>query len=264
MTRWSCAGGQTIVTTEKHPFYVLRKGWVRAVELQQRDPLLGLDGTTTAVESVTSTGRLEKVYNLRVAFDRTYFVGRRDWGFSVWVHNTYSVRLNATTGEYEVYNPQSGRVDGRFKSKAKANEEARGANEEEHASAPRSGGGANGEYVNPRTNKLVKFDGTLAADHVYPKDLIEQFPDYDKLTQRQQEFLLNYPGNFEPLPPSWNSSKKNRLADKWAETPMEKRRRRTTLMRSENGSKPLNNMPRASLHSGRDRTDVIMGGVRCD
>ncbi|EAQ79172.1 polymorphic toxin-type HINT domain-containing protein [Blastopirellula marina] len=77
-----------------------------------------------------------------------------------------------------------------------------------------------GGYIDPRTNKWVKFEGNLAADHVYPKSLIEKLDDFDLLTPQQQEFLLNYPGNFEPLPKSWNSSKLNRLADDWAKTPM--------------------------------------------
>ena len=79
-----------------------------------------------------------------------------------------------------------------------------------------------GGYIDPRTNQWVKYDGALAADHVYPKDLIKKLEGFDKLTPQQQEFLLNYPGNFEPLPTSWNSSKLNRLADEWAKTPMGK------------------------------------------
>jgi hypothetical protein len=78
-----------------------------------------------------------------------------------------------------------------------------------------------GGYVDPRTNTWVKFDGNLAADQVYPKTLIKKLEGFDDLTPQQQEFLLNYPGNFEPLPKSWNSSKWNRLADDWAKnTPM--------------------------------------------
>jgi hypothetical protein len=46
------------------------KGWVR-------------------VSGVKDTGRVEKVYNLRVADYHTYFVGSEDWGFSVWAHNSY-------------------------------------------------------------------------------------------------------------------------------------------------------------------------------
>jgi len=39
------------------------------------------------VESVTEGEGLAPVYNLRVAEHHTYFVGSRDWGFSVWAHN---------------------------------------------------------------------------------------------------------------------------------------------------------------------------------
>jgi hypothetical protein len=66
------------------------RGQARAVKLQSGDRLVEDDGQTTAVESAISTERQEAVYNLFVAFDRTYFVGRREWGFSVWVHNTYT------------------------------------------------------------------------------------------------------------------------------------------------------------------------------
>jgi hypothetical protein len=80
-----------------------------------------------------------------------------------------------------------------------------------------------GGYVDPRTNQWVKTEERLQADHVYPKDLIKKLPGFDKLTREQQEWLLNYPGNFEPLPRSWNASKWNRLADDWAKnTPMGK------------------------------------------
>ena len=43
------------------------------------------------VEKVSLTERLATVYNLRVLEDHTYFVGAEDWGFSVWVHNTYDI-----------------------------------------------------------------------------------------------------------------------------------------------------------------------------
>ena len=32
------------------------------------------------------------LYNLRVADWHTYFVGKPDWGFSLWAHNAYSIR----------------------------------------------------------------------------------------------------------------------------------------------------------------------------
>ena len=75
-------GGRVVTTTEKHPFYVVGKGWTWAGELKSGDMILGHDGQSTAVESIASTNRHESLYNLRVAFDRTYFVGGRPWGFS--------------------------------------------------------------------------------------------------------------------------------------------------------------------------------------
>jgi hypothetical protein len=82
-------GGRVVTTTEKHPFYIVGKGWTWAGELKPGDLILGDDGRSTAVESIAPTNRHESLYNLRVAFDRTYFVGSRAWGFSLWAHNTY-------------------------------------------------------------------------------------------------------------------------------------------------------------------------------
>ncbi|QDU15103.1 hypothetical protein CA11_29230 [Gimesia maris] len=83
--------GQVIGTTEEHPFFVVGKGWVPAGELVACDQLLGHDDHLATVESVTKSGRYETVYNMRVKQDRTYFVGKQSWGFSIWVHNTYKV-----------------------------------------------------------------------------------------------------------------------------------------------------------------------------
>ncbi len=48
-------GGRVIETTSEHPFYVVEKGWVRAVALLPGDRLLGY-GT----ESGTATGAIQK------------------------------------------------------------------------------------------------------------------------------------------------------------------------------------------------------------
>src|SRR5262249_4905919 len=47
------------------------------------------NGALVTVEGVTDTGEVTEVYNLLVAEYHTYFVGRREWGFSVWAHNRY-------------------------------------------------------------------------------------------------------------------------------------------------------------------------------
>ena len=57
-----------MTTTEKHPFYVVGKGWTWAGELKSGDMILGHDGQSTAVESIASTDRHESLFDLRVAF----------------------------------------------------------------------------------------------------------------------------------------------------------------------------------------------------
>jgi hypothetical protein len=49
------------------------------------------------VEEVYDTGELETVYNFTVEEYHTYYVGRPDWGFSVWAHNEGGARGRAKT-----------------------------------------------------------------------------------------------------------------------------------------------------------------------
>ena len=87
-------GGQVIRTTPEHPFYVQNRGWTAARELQAGDLLAGPDGHWTCVEALNDTGKVEAVYNLRVADYHTYFIGKEHWGFSVWAHNQYNYGLS--------------------------------------------------------------------------------------------------------------------------------------------------------------------------
>jgi hypothetical protein len=80
-------GGQIIRTTPEHPFYVRGKGWLEAGQLSVGDLLSSQDRRWVPVQDVLDTGEFETVYNLRVADFHTYFVGSRNWGFSVWAHN---------------------------------------------------------------------------------------------------------------------------------------------------------------------------------
>ena len=82
--------GQVIRTTGEHPFYVQGKGWLAAHDLKIDDLLNTEEGGWVPVEDLLDTGEYEKVYNLRVADWHTYFVGAKDWGFSVWAHNAYN------------------------------------------------------------------------------------------------------------------------------------------------------------------------------
>jgi hypothetical protein len=80
-------GRQVIRTTAEHPLYVGGRGWVPAGELQPGDCLLSHDGQWVSVEECFDTGLYERVYNVQIEEYHTYFVGRPDWGFSVWAHN---------------------------------------------------------------------------------------------------------------------------------------------------------------------------------
>ena len=95
-------GQQIVQTTGEHPFYRDGDGWCRAQHLQPGDLLVGHDDRRTVVRQIVATEVTRAVYNLRVAEDHTYFVGRAAWGFSLWVHNTYTYVKNAD-GTFEVF-----------------------------------------------------------------------------------------------------------------------------------------------------------------
>jgi hypothetical protein len=80
-------GGQTIRTTAEHPFWVRGRGWTTAHQLMAGDHLKSHDGRWVVLDSVVGNLEAAPAYNLRVAEYHTYFVGRSQWGFSVWAHN---------------------------------------------------------------------------------------------------------------------------------------------------------------------------------
>ena len=114
-------GGQLIETTPEHPFFVEGKGWCRAFELELGDLLVGHTRQLTPVTEVKLCERIERVYNLRVEEDHTYFVGRGEWGFSVWVHNTYTARLSADKVTWEIVDDAGNVVARGVKSEFDAN-----------------------------------------------------------------------------------------------------------------------------------------------
>jgi hypothetical protein len=79
----------TIRTTGEHRFYVRGKGWLPAGELRPGDRLRSAHGPDPVVLALTDEQAETVVYNLRVAWYHTYFVGDRDWPCSVWAHNAY-------------------------------------------------------------------------------------------------------------------------------------------------------------------------------
>jgi RHS repeat-associated protein len=86
------AGGQVIRTTADHPFFEWSKGWLPCRDLKIGDRLLTETGQWVLVEDLLDTGIWEPLYNLRIADFHTYFVGKHEWGFSVWAHNAKVVK----------------------------------------------------------------------------------------------------------------------------------------------------------------------------
>ena len=61
------------------------------------------------------------VYNLRIADYHTYFVGSRDWGFSVWAHNAgYDLKQIKAMGSQMGWNNAKTHAFGDFVEELKA------------------------------------------------------------------------------------------------------------------------------------------------
>ena len=79
--------GRIIGTTAEHPFWVVGKGWLPAAELRIGDVLVSHDGWEHPIGGIADSGQVLTVYNLEVEEGHTYFVGREEWGWSIWAHN---------------------------------------------------------------------------------------------------------------------------------------------------------------------------------
>jgi hypothetical protein len=79
--------GQTIRTTDEHPFYVVDRDWIPVKHLKVGDLLLTDEGTLERVEGVEDSGKVETVYNFLVTDYHTYFVSATLEARSVWAHN---------------------------------------------------------------------------------------------------------------------------------------------------------------------------------
>jgi hypothetical protein len=66
-------GGESVVTTEGHPFAKLGGGWTRAGDLRAGDPILAASGPAR-VEAISIEGA-QTVWNLRLAEDHRFLVG---------------------------------------------------------------------------------------------------------------------------------------------------------------------------------------------
>jgi hypothetical protein len=77
-------GDETIQTTQEHPFFVQRQGWVEAEDVRPGMRVYQADGEYGVVEQVEVGQRSQRMYNLSVAEAETFFVGEEAW----LVHNT--------------------------------------------------------------------------------------------------------------------------------------------------------------------------------
>ena len=78
--------GKIVRATREHPFYVKDRGWVNAASLTSGDLLRRHDNRWLPVTSVVDA-EASPVFNLRIEKHKTYFVGSRDWKFSLWVYS---------------------------------------------------------------------------------------------------------------------------------------------------------------------------------
>lgn len=75
--------GETIDTTEIHPFFVMGLGWVEARDLAIGDMMLSASGDAQVVWNMLDLEEKRTVYNLFIDKTNTFFVGKS----LLWVHN---------------------------------------------------------------------------------------------------------------------------------------------------------------------------------
>lgn len=86
---------ESIVTTDEHPFFVIDKGFVPAVQLRIGDVLSLADRQHAEVTVLRRNDVPQTAYNLTVEDDHTYFVGEN----GVWVHNSCRLPFFQTAKE---------------------------------------------------------------------------------------------------------------------------------------------------------------------
>jgi len=98
-------GTREILTTAEHPFWVQGRGWTPTRDLIEGDRLRSHDGQWVRVSRVEASSEKVDVYNFRVSEHHTYFVGSREWGFSVWAHNVDQCTVDTSMRNSEPYDP---------------------------------------------------------------------------------------------------------------------------------------------------------------
>ncbi len=82
---WRAEGGEEIITTDEHPFFVVGKGFTPAAKLVLGDVIKLAGERLSVVGNLKRNFKGQPAYNLTVANDHTYFVGYS----KAWVHNCY-------------------------------------------------------------------------------------------------------------------------------------------------------------------------------
>jgi RHS repeat-associated protein len=97
---------EAIITTDEHPFFVVGKGFVRAVDVAVGDLVQGVGSAVATVAGSKRNNAGQLAYNLTVANDHTYFVGQAE----VLVHNVCpETPVNRAGVEYpQVKHPGTG------------------------------------------------------------------------------------------------------------------------------------------------------------
>src|SRR5207245_146476 len=85
------AGRRGVRRAAEHRVLVRGRGWTAARDLIAGDRFRAHDGKEVVLEKVVLVEDDVPVHNLRVADFHTYFVGNREWSFSVWAHNDYNL-----------------------------------------------------------------------------------------------------------------------------------------------------------------------------
>ncbi len=71
--------GETIEATAEHPFYINGQGWVHANQIKKGDHLFTLHKTELKVQNVIKRPFYGLVFNLTVATNENYFVGKKGY-----------------------------------------------------------------------------------------------------------------------------------------------------------------------------------------
>ncbi len=93
---------EEIAVTPEHPFWVQGRGWTQAMLLDVGSPLATRDGEVL-LRHIRRIDRQVPVYNLSVAVDVSYFVGKS----ALWVHNA---NINCNVGGAPKRKPAAGEI----------------------------------------------------------------------------------------------------------------------------------------------------------